>query len=165
MGTPWSPTTHFSLLKPLSLSHGISGSISINGIYNHEPLIIVFSSHYHLAMASAASRSTASAGGKRNSTQLSRDISRAGSTKTQDGSAIKLFNYFITEILNMIPLDDLELPHLEEGVENILISYSLWLCAPIYRGTTRNIYQIRIWNQMVTWHTTPSKNTSAKQSH
>ena len=128
MGTPWSPTTHFSLLKPLSLSHGISGSISINGIYNHEPLIIVFSSHYHLAMASAASRSTASAGGKRNSTQLSRDISRAGSTKTQDGSAIKLFNYFITEILNMIPLDDLELPHLEEGVENILISYSLWLC-------------------------------------
>ena len=51
--------------------------------------------------AAAATNSAA------NSTVLSRNIGRAVSTAGQDNSAIKLFKYFITGVLNMMPLDDI----------------------------------------------------------
>ncbi|EJK69899.1 hypothetical protein THAOC_08804 [Thalassiosira oceanica] len=55
-------------------------------------------------------------------------MGRAESTINQDAPAVKVFNYYITGVLNMVPLDDLNAEQLDECVHALLSSYSDWLC-------------------------------------
>ena len=62
------------------------------------------------------------------SAALNADMGRASSTKSQDVPAIKLFNYLLSEILCLSPIDEISMEQLKEGVEDILTGYSLYLC-------------------------------------
>jgi hypothetical protein len=75
---------------------------------------------YHLIAMSEAAATT-------NSTALGRDISRAGSTKNQDKSAIALFDHYLVNVLGLVSIDDMKKEDLEEDVENMLTGYSLYL--------------------------------------
>ena len=55
------------------------------------------------------------------------NLGRSDHTLGQDGSAIKLFNYFIVNSLNMVPLDDMNIEQLDDGVQSILTASFYWL--------------------------------------
>ena len=65
---------------------------------------------------------------QRQTSLLSRDVGRAASTVDQDSPAISLFNYFLTEIMGLPPIEDMDLKSLEEDAENILTGYSNYIC-------------------------------------
>ena len=54
-----------------------------------------------------------------NSTRLSRDMGRAESTRQQDDPALKVLDYYITGVLNMVPLDDLNKEQLDDCVSTL----------------------------------------------
>ena len=59
---------------------------------------------------------------------LGRNVGRAPSTCEQDKPAIKLFNYFLMEILSLDPIDEMDRTQLSDELEDILTGYSLYLC-------------------------------------
>ena len=56
-------------------------------------------------------------------------MGRAKSTKDQDVVALKLFDYFLAEIMRMSPIDDMDLTQLSDELEDILTGYLLYLCS------------------------------------
>lgn len=59
--------------------------------------------------------------------RLSKDVGRAPSTTKQDDPAIQLFEYFLTEILSLPPLSEINSSELDEDMENIMTGYSVYL--------------------------------------
>ena len=59
--------------------------------------------------------------------RLSNDVGRAPSTAKQDEPAIELFNYFLTEILSLPSLSEIDRAELAEDMENIMTGYSMYL--------------------------------------
>ena len=55
-------------------------------------------------------------------------MGRAESTRQQDDPALKVLDYYIMGVLNMVPLDDLNKEQLDDCVHALLTSYSEWLC-------------------------------------
>ena len=59
---------------------------------------------------------------------LNSDMGRAPSTKKQDAPAIKLFNYFLCEILCLDPIDEIDIEQLKCEAEELITGYSMYLC-------------------------------------
>ena len=62
-----------------------------------------------------------------NAAAMDRDMGRADSTISQDKPAIKLFNYFLTHILGLPTLDEMDVSDLSDDLENIITGYSIYL--------------------------------------
>ena len=63
-----------------------------------------------------------------NAAAMDRDMGRADSTISQDKPAIKLFNYFLTHILGLPTLNEMDVSDLSDDLENIITGYSIYLC-------------------------------------
>ena len=58
---------------------------------------------------------------------MDRDMGRSESTISQDKPAIKFFNYFLTHILGLPTLDEMDVSDLSDDLENIITGYSIYL--------------------------------------